>query len=277
MVALAVHAMRIRGAFMIPRYIASSLLINGVVGRSTPHAELDQNTTENLISDIEVIRTRLDIDKWVLFGGSWGSTLALLYAQSHPDHVSGLILRGIFLCRQADLDWLYIEGANRVFPDHWKDFNEFIPEAERDDLLQAYHKRLMARDELARMAAAKSWVSWELHCSKLRPSNDVQRRITKQHNALAMSRIETHFFVNKGFIRENQILDNMSSIEHIPGIIVHGRYDMVCPLDNALELHNRWPDSELSIVRDAGHSASEPGIVDALIRATQNMSKMLQD
>lgn len=246
-------------------------------GRSTPHAKLDQNTTVDLIGDIEAIREFLGIDKWVLFGGSWGSTLALLYSQSFPDRVSGLILRGIFLCRQTDFDWLYREGASRIFPDHWQDFCEFIPASERGDLLQAYYKRLTASDELARMAAAKSWVSWEIHCSRLRPSNDVLQRISKHHNALAMSRIETHYFVNSGFIEENQILNNMSKIQHIPAKIVHGRYDMVCPLDNALALHNQWPESELSIVRDAGHSASEPGIVDALIRATGEMSKILQN
>jgi proline iminopeptidase len=246
-------------------------------GRSTPHAELQENDTESLISDIEAIRCFLGIDRWVLFGGSWGSTLALLYAQKYPDHVMAMVLRGIFLCRRADLDWLYVQGASRVFPDHWREFVEFIPENERHNLVEAYYRRLTGRDELARMAAAKSWVSWEIHCSRLRPGADVQKLVSKQHNALAMSRIESHFFVNNGFIDENQILHNLSKIEHIPAKIIHGRYDMVCPLDNAAVLHERWPASELYIIRDAGHSASEPGITDALVRATGELADELKE
>ena len=246
-------------------------------GRSTPHAELSDNDTQSLISDMEAIREFLDIDKWVLFGGSWGSTLAMLYAQEYPDRVMAMVLRGVFLCRQTDLDWLYEEGASRVFPDHWKEFVEFIPENERENLVTAYYRKLTASDELARMAAARSWVGWETNCSKLRPSADAQKRFEKKHNALAMSRIECHFFINNGFIEENQILNNLSKIDHIPAKIIHGRYDMVCPLDNAVTLHDHWPASELYIVRDAGHSASEPGITDALIRATTDLAKELRD
>ena len=246
-------------------------------GRSTPHAELTDNTTEHLIADMETIRQQLGIEQWILFGGSWGATLSLLYAQAHPDRTLGLILRGVFLCRATDLEWLYRNGANRVFPDHWAEFANYIPEAERGDLLKAYYERLTGMDELARMAAAKSWVSWESHCSRLRPSPDALSKSIRQRNALAMSRIETHYFVNRGFIRENQILDNMSSIKHIPAKIIHGRYDMVCPLDNSVSLHEAWPASELYIIRDAGHSSAEPGIVDALIRATQDMVKLLEN
>lgn len=244
-------------------------------GRSTPHAVLDENDTAHLIQDMERIREFLRIDRWVLFGGSWGSTLSLLYAQAWPDRVMAMILRGIFLCRRIDLDWLYVSGASRVFPDHWQEFVAHIPESERDDLVAAYYRRLTGPDELARMAAAKAWAGWEGNCSRLRPSTDVLKNITKQHNALALSRIETHFFINRGFIEENQILMNMNRIKHIPAKIVHGRYDMVCPLDNAIALHGVWPASELYIVRDAGHSASEPGIVDALIRSTQDMAALL--
>lgn len=244
-------------------------------GRSTPHGELDSNTTEDLIDDIEAIRNFLEVERWVLFGGSWGSTLSLLYAQKYPEHVRAMILRGIFLCRQCDLDWLYSDGANRIFPDYWQEFVKPIAESERVDLIAAYYLRLLGDDELARMAAAKAWSAWEGNCSKLRPSPDALAKFTKPHNALALSRIETHFFMNKGFIEENQILQNMESIKDIPGLIVHGRYDMVCPLNNALALHQQWPASELHIVRDAGHSASEPGNVDALIRATQEIAKKL--
>lgn len=246
-------------------------------GRSTPHSSLEENTTEDLIEDIEKIRQYLAVEQFVLFGGSWGSTLSLLYAQKYPQHVHAMVLRGIFLCRQVDLDWLYRDGANRIFPDNWDEFQRAIPEAERGDLVEAYYNRLTGEDELARMAAAKAWSAWEGNCSKLRPSTEAMAKFTKPHNAMALSRIETHYFMNKGFIEENQILRNMDAIKDIPGTIVHGRYDMVCPLDNAYLLHHHWPASELHIVRDAGHSASEPGNVDALIRATHDIAKNLED
>jgi len=245
-------------------------------GRSTPHGELSDNTTHDLIADMEAIREHLGIESWVLFGGSWGSTLSLLYAQHHPQRVKALILRGIFLCRQRDFDWLYKEGANRIFPDYWEEFIKPIPQSERGDLAQAYYSRLLGDDELLRMGVAKAWSAWEGNCSKLRPSSTALAKFTKPHNALAMARIETHYFVNKGFIDENHILNNMQSIKDIPGRIVHGRYDMVCPLDNALSLHQQWPNSELVIVRDAGHSASEPGTVDALIRVVADIAKQLK-
>jgi proline iminopeptidase len=246
-------------------------------GRSTPHSSLEENTTGDLIEDIEKIRQYLAVEQFVLFGGSWGSTLSLLYAQKYPQHVHAMVLRGIFLCRQVDLDWLYSDGANRIFPDNWDEFQRAIPEAERGDLVEAYYNRLTGEDELARMAAAKAWSAWEGNCSKLRPSAEAMAKFTKPHNAMALSRIETHYFMNKGFIEENQILRNMDAIKDIPGTIVHGRYDMVCPLDNAYLLHHHWPASELHIVRDAGHSASEPGNVDALIRATHDIAKNLED
>jgi len=245
-------------------------------GRSTPHADLAENDSDSLVADMEAIRKHLGINEWVLFGGSWGSTLALLYAQSYPQHVKAMILRGIFLCRQQDLDWLYKDGANKLFPDHWKEFINFIPEAERGDLVEAYHKRLTGSDELVRMAAAKHWTAWETQISRLRPSNDVEKMKSKQHNALALSRIESHFFMQKGFIEENQILNNVSKIVDIPVKIIHGRYDVVCPLENAVSLYDNLPISELYIIRDAGHSASEPGIIDALIRATQDFAQQIR-
>jgi proline iminopeptidase len=246
-------------------------------GRSTPHSSLEENTTQDLIEDIEKIRQYLEVEQFVLFGGSWGSTLSLLYAQRYPQHVHAMVLRGIFLCRQVDLDWLYRDGANRIFPDNWDEFQRAIPESERGDLVEAYYKRLTGEDELARMAAAKAWSAWEGNCSKLRPSAEAMAKFTKPHNAMALSRIETHYFMNKGFIEENQILKNMDAVKDIPGTIIHGRYDIVCPLDNAYLLHHHWPASELHIVRDAGHSASEPGNVDALIRATHDIVKNLED
>ncbi|MDE0982180.1 MAG: prolyl aminopeptidase [Gammaproteobacteria bacterium] len=246
-------------------------------GRSTPHGELENNTTQDLICDIEVMRELLDVDRWVLFGGSWGSTLSLLYAQAFPARVLGLILRGIFLCRQCDFDWLYKDGARRVFPDCWEEFVNHIPIDERGDLMKAYYARLTGDDELARMAAAKHWSVWEGNCSKLRPSPEALARFTKPHKALALARLESHYFMNKGFIDENQILENMHLIRDIPSRIVHGRYDMVCPLENALALHKLWPTAELHIVRESGHSGSEPGTVDALIRATADIAKQLEN
>lgn len=242
-------------------------------GRSTPHAGLEDNTTDALLADMEVIREQLGVERWVLFGGSWGSTLSLLYAQRHADRVMGLILRGIFLGRQRDIDWLYQEGASRLFPDYWEDYLRPIPAAERANLVGAYYELLTGGNELARMAAAKAWSGWEAHCATLRPNLEVYEHLVDPHVALAMARIEAHYFVNKCFIEENQILVNADKLAGIPGAIVHGRYDIVCTLDNAFSLHARWPDSELQIVRDAGHVASEPGTTDALIRATRRMAQ----
>lgn len=244
-------------------------------GRSTPHAELEDNTTQALIDDIEKIRELLGLDKWLLFGGSWGSTLSLLYAQAFPERVLGLVLRGIFLCRHQDFQWFYQDGASRIFPDYWQEFYEHIPEEERGDLITAYHKRLLGTDEIARMAAAKVWSAWEGNCSTLRPNSHVLERFTSTHVAVSLARIEAHFFANNAFIERNQILNDAPKLAGIPGIIVHGRYDVVCPLDNATALHERWPDSELYIIRDAGHSASEPSNTDALVRATDGMAKLL--
>ena len=245
-------------------------------GRSTPHAELKDNTTEHLVADLEFIREALNVEQWILFGGSWGSTLALVYAQTHSEQVLGLVLRGVFLCRQQDFDWLYQNGASRIFPDYWEDFLRPIPELERGNMMAAYYQRLTGSNELAKMAAAKAWSLWEGRCATLRPCAKVMESFSDPHKAVSLSRIEAHYFVNGGFIEENQILQNADKLEGIPGIIVHGRYDMVCTMDNAQSLHRRWADSELHIVRDAGHSSSEPGIVDALIRATRDMSQRFE-
>jgi len=245
-------------------------------GQSRPHASLVDNTTAHLIDDIEAIRAALDIEQWVLFGGSWGSTLSLLYAQSFPERVSGLVLRGIFLCRDKDIRWFYQEGASRIFPDYWEDYIEPIAKDKRDNHVSAYYELLTGDNELARMGAAKSWALWEAHCATLRPSHDVVDHFSDPHTALALARIEAHYFVNDGFIEENQILNHANKLEGIPGTIVHGRYDIICPLDNAVQLHNAWSDSELHIIRDAGHASSEPSIIDALIRATQDMASRLR-
>ncbi len=245
-------------------------------GRSKPHAELNNHTTTDLIEDIEMIREKLGIDRWMLFGGSWGSTLSLLYAQAHPKRVLAMILRGIFLSRQQDFDWLYKNGACRVFPDHWQHFLELIPESEQDDLIAAYHRRLFGEDELARMNAAKHWSFWEAQIASLRPIQNLIDQAVDPHHALAISRAECYFFKNNSFISPNQIIDNMNLVTQIPGIIIHGRYDMVCPLDNAQTLADHWLKADLQIIRDAGHSSSEPGIIDALVRATDRMARQFE-
>ncbi len=244
-------------------------------GRSTPHASLENNTSAHLVEDIEIIRKQLGIEKWLLFGGSWGATLSLLYAEAYPEVITGLILRGTFLCRDSDLDWFYKSGADHIYPDYWQEFIKPIPEAARGNLIAAYHKLLTGDNELAKMAAAKSWSLWEGKCATLRTSTDVINKFTDPHLAVSLARIETHYFMNKAFIEPNQIINNAAKLEGIPGIIIHGRYDMVCPLDNAFQLYNAWPDSELQIIRDAGHSSHEPSIVDALIKATNAMALLI--
>ena len=245
-------------------------------GRSTPHAELSGNDTSALVRDMDSIRTLLGIERWVLFGGSWGSTLSLAYAETHPERVLAMILRGIFLCRRQDLLWFYQDGASRVFPDHWRDYAEHIPEEERGDFMAAYYRRLTGANEIARMSAAKAWSLWEAQCATLRPNQDVIEHFSDPHTALSLARIEAHYFVNNAFLAEGQLLANASRIQEIPGFIIHGRYDMVCPVDNAFALHAAWPNAELQIVREAGHAAAEPGITDALLRATREVAARLR-
>ncbi|MGV6827028.1 MAG: prolyl aminopeptidase [bacterium] len=241
-------------------------------GRSTPHADLVDNTTQHLVADIEAIRELLEIERWLVFGGSWGSTLALVYAQTHPEHVTGLILRGIFLCRDHEIEWFYQQGASRLFPDQWEKYLEPVKETERDDMLSAYYALLTGEDELKRMAAAKAWSVWEGSTATLLPSRQTVQHFADPHVALSMARIECHYFVNHAFLAPNQILDNMDKLATIPGMIVHGRYDVICPAENAWQLHKAWPGSELQIIADAGHSATEKGITAALVAATDRFA-----
>lgn len=246
-------------------------------GQSTPHAELQDNTTPLLVSDLEQIRDYLKIEKWVVFGGSWGSTLALVYAETYPERVITMILRGIFLCREADLAWFYkVGGASRLFPDHWQDFIEFLPSEERDQILASYYKRLTGEDEVAKMAAAKAWSQWEAACATLQPSSQVVNHLTSPHIAMSLARIETHYFINNCFLEPDQILKKAGLLHNIPGIIIHGRYDVVCPLDGAYDLHKAWPSSELQIIRGAGHASCEPGITCALINASNGVAQRYQ-
>lgn len=242
-------------------------------GRSEPHGELSQNTTQALLNDMEAIREHLNIKRWMLFGGSWGSSLSLLYAQMVPERVMGMILRGVFLCRDIDFRWFYQDGARFVFPDYWEEFVTPLGDSEQEDVINAYHHLLNSDDELARMGAAKHWAQWEGQCATLHPCRAVFDRFTNPHTAISLARIETHFFKNQCFIEHNAILKEAHKLENIPGIIVHGRYDMICPLENAIKLHKAWPRTELHVIRDAGHAASEPGITDALVNATNIMAR----
>lgn len=238
-------------------------------GQSTPHAELRDNSTWHLVADLEALREHLGIQRWLVFGGSWGSTLALAYAETHPERVLGLILRGIFLCRDADIHWFYQHGANRLFPDRWEQFLAPIPVAERQDMVSAYYRRLTSSDELERLRAARAWATWEGATLTLEANPQIVEQFAEVHRALSLARIECHYFMNQSFLEPNQLLRNAERLRGIPGTIVHGRYDVICPLDNAWELHNAWPEAELCIIPTAGHAVSEAGIVDALIRATE--------
>ena len=238
-------------------------------GQSTPHASLEDNTTWHLVSDIEKLREHLGIDSWQVFGGSWGSTLALSYAQTHPERVRQLVLRGIFLCRPKEIAWFYQEGASAIFPDVWEEYERVIPESERGDMLTAYHRRLTSDDEKVRLEAARAWSIWEGSTSKLFPDPDLISEMGEAHKALSLARIECHYFMNNAFFEtDNYLIENVGRIRHIPAVIVQGRYDVVCPMMSAWELHRAWPEAELQVIGDAGHSAGEPGIISALVDAT---------
>lgn len=262
--------------FFDPEYYRIILFDQRGAGKSTPHAALEGNTTQALVADMEAIREFLGIEKWLLFGGSWGSTLSLVYAQSHSERVLGLILRGIFLCRPREIEWFYQEGASRIFPDYWQDFIKPIPAAERGDLLKAYYQRLIGDDEIARMSAAKAWSIWEGRTATLQGRQSTIDHFSGAHVAMSLARIEAHYFMHDSFLKENQILDDIDKLKDIPGIIVQGRYDIICPMQSAWQLHKAWSMSELFVIPDAGHAASEVGTVDALIRATQQMLKRLE-
>ncbi|MCQ4118970.1 prolyl aminopeptidase [Rhodococcus sp. FXJ9.536] len=242
-------------------------------GRSTPHvadgADLSVNTTDRLISDIELLRSHLGVERWQVFGGSWGSTLALAYAQKHPLRVTELILRGIFLLRRSEVDWYYNGGAAHLFPELWEEFLAPVPEQERDgDLVEAYHRLLHAADPEVATRAAIAWSAWEGATSSLLPKPERVAESSEPRFALAFARIENHYFHHRGFLAEGQLLRDAATLEGIPGVIVQGRYDVVCPATSAWALHRAWPGSQLDIVGDAGHSAMEPGIVDRLVSAT---------
>jgi proline iminopeptidase len=243
-------------------------------GRSTPHAGLEANTTWDLVEDIERLRGHLGIERWQVFGGSWGSTLALAYAQAHPKCVLGLVLRGIFLCRPQEIHW-FLYQMRFMQPEAWRSFAEYLPESERGDLLTGYHRRLIDPDPAVHMPAAHRWSRYEGSCSTLLPDPDLVSHFDEDAVALAIARIEAHYFVNRIFLPDNALLAGIERLRHIPCTIVQGRYDLVCPIFSADELHGAWPQAEYIVVGDAGHSAREPGIARELVAATDRMRRRL--
>ncbi|MBK5930329.1 prolyl aminopeptidase [Halochromatium salexigens] len=261
--------------FFDPKRYRIILLDQRGCGRSTPHASLEHNSTWDLVADLERIREHLGLERWLVFGGSWGSTLALAYAETHPERVSALVLRGIFLCRPEEIAWFYQQGANWIFPDHWGDFLAPIPAQEQDDLLSAYHRRLTGDDPATRLTAAKAWSIWEGRCATLLPDKTIRSAFSDERLALSLARIECHYFVHQAFLRPRQLLDDASRLREIPGVIVQGRYDLICPLRSAWELAAAWPSASLEIIDDAGHAAFEPGIAQALVAATDRLAAEL--
>ncbi len=257
--------------FFNPRRYRIVLFDQRGCGKSRPHASLIENTTWDLVADIELLRRHLGISQWQVFGGSWGSTLALAYAQRHPRRVSELVLRGIFLVRRSELEWFYQDplGAGALFPDRWEEVVAPIPERERRDMMGAYYRRLTSRSARVRARAARAWSVWEAATSYLRARESDISRFTDPEFAAAFARIECHYFVNRGFLkREDQLLRGVDRIRHIPAVIVQGRYDVVCPMRSAWALHRAWPEAQLQVIPDAGHSAFEPGNARALVAAT---------
>lgn len=238
-------------------------------GKSRPHSSLVDNTTWHLVADIEKLREKLKIRKWVVFGGSWGSTLALAYAETHPETVQALILRGIFLGRPKEIHWFYQFGAHHLFPDEWEKYIDPIPVEERKDMLQAYYKALQSENPTIRKRAASAFSAWEGACLKLIFDPEQFLQFTEDTHADAIARIECHYFINQCFFKsDNWLIEHVEPLRKIPAIIIQGRYDIVCPMESAWELHKAWPEAEFEVIKDAGHAASEPGILDALIRAT---------
>ncbi|MDP4199147.1 MAG: prolyl aminopeptidase [Bacteroidota bacterium] len=254
--------------FFDPKHYRIILFDQRGCGRSTPHAELRENTTWDLVADMEKLRETLGLDRWLVFGGSWGSTLALAYAETHPERVTHLVLRGIFLLRPWEIDWLYQQGADALFPDFWEEYLKPIPREERNDLLAAYHKRLTSNDRAIRVEAAKAWSKWEGSTSKLLIDQHMIDQFEDEDFAIAFARIECHYFVNNGFMESGQLLRDAHRIRKIPTVIVHGRYDVVCPMRNAWDLHKVLPDAKLVISPTSGHSALEKENASALLDAT---------
>lgn len=259
--------------FFDPGHYRIVILDQRGAGRSRPLGDLTDNTTDHLVGDIEALRRHLAIDRWHVFGGSWGSTLALAYAQGHPDRVRSLTLRGIFLMRQFEIDW-FLTGMRTIFPEAWEAFSRHLPEDERADLLEGYYRRLIDPNPAVHLPAARAWSHYEGACSTLLPSVDAVAAAGEDGHALGLARIEAHYFRNNRFVPETRLLDQIGRIRHIPAVIVQGRYDVVCPVVTADELRRAWPEARYVVVPDGGHSAMEPGIRNALIDATQRFKAL---
>lgn len=261
--------------FFDPKHYRIVLFDQRGAGKSTPTAELKENTTWDLVADIERLREKLNIKRWLVFGGSWGSTLALSYAITHPDRTLALILRGIFLCRKEEIQWFYQKGASAIFPDFWHEYENLIPANERHDMVTAYHKRLTHSDEATRLTAARVWSKWEAATSRLVVQQTAIDEFEDPRLALAFARIECHYFMNNAFFStDNFLLENISKIKHIPGVIIQGRYDVVCPMKSAWDLHLAWPEAELKIIAESGHAAGEVGTRSALVEAMDFFRKI---
>lgn len=240
-------------------------------GRSLPHASLVDNTTWHLVSDLETLRIDRNVDKWIVFGGSWGSTLALAYSETYPARVLGLIVRGIFLAQQREIDWFYQDGASRIFTDEWEKFLDPIPLTEREHLVAAYYRQLTSSEASVRKRATLAWTAWEAAALKLLFDPVLYKQFIQDDHADALARIECHYFLNKGFFKtDHWLLEHAGALAQIPGMIIQGRYDMICPFESAWKLHKAWPKATFKVIKDAGHAASEPGITDALIDATNH-------
>lgn len=261
--------------FFDPEFYRIILFDQRGAGKSTPHACLENNTTWDLIDDIEKLREHLKIPEWQVFGGSWGSTLALAYSESHPDKVTGLVLRGIFLLRKKEIDWFYEGGAAVIYPDAWEPFRDLIPEKERESFVTAYHRRLNSEDLEIQYAAARAWTKWEMMTAHLLPNDENIKRGDDDYFSLAFARIENHYFVNKGFFPSDSfLLDNVDKIRHINTTIVQGRYDVCCPMMSAWDLHKAFPEADFKVVPNAGHSANEPGIAAELVAANEKLKSL---
>jgi proline iminopeptidase len=260
--------------FFDPQHYRIVIFDQRGAGRSKPLGAVADNTTRHLVADMEALRRHLGVERWVVFGGSWGSTLALAYAEAHPAHCIGLALRGIFLCRPAEVDW-FLYGIRNVFPEAWRTFAAFVPEGERRDLLNAYYRRLIDPDPAVHMPAARAWSTYEGACSTLLPSPDTVAAFGEDRMALGLARIEAHYFRHNIIAPEDDLVAHVQRIRHIPAVIVQGRYDMVCPIVSADELARAWPEAEYVVVPDAGHSAMEPGIRARLVGATEKLRRIL--
>lgn len=265
--------MGVHRRFFDPDYFRIVLCDQRGAGRSTPHASIDDNTTDHLLADLEALRAARDIAQWHLFGGSWGSTLALAYGQAFPERCLGMVLRGIFTCAPREVDW-FLEGMGRFFPEAWREFAAAIPDPERGDLLSAYTRRLNDPDPDVHLPAARAWATYEARCSTLRPSPDAVAAMSDARGMLALARIEAHYLAHGAFLAPDQLFERIDRIRHLPATIVQGRYDMVCPIETAERLARAWPEAEYIVVPDAGHSALEPGTRAALLRAVEGLKEV---